>query len=378
MQPLQRRRREGAERAYGLLRPSLPRIVVHPAQRAQQEGLQPGRRRGKAGARAARRSACRARARAAAPVPAPAPAPAFPGAPGPRRTHPSRAPRQGRHQAAQALDDRLRRLLGHEVAEREQRRAQAPQADAHLVQVLRIAALRHAARVRAGLGQRGGEDRAERLARRRELAEARPAPFARRRKRLARDEPVAALGLAFELERQAERLRDPGARSAAASGVACLELELDLADRLAPLPGGDVAAGRREISARVAPSTITAAELRAKRVSNIGRRRVASRATSSPVAARISSRGNAATSSRPRGAGISHSARALRSAPAADSTFRVCSRRVPSRRKPQRHACAPQPLVRGVVVSVGHHAPPPRARGAHLARRRGARPRASG
>jgi len=42
VQPSERRCGEQAERAFGLLRPALPRAVVYPAQRPQQESLQTG------------------------------------------------------------------------------------------------------------------------------------------------------------------------------------------------------------------------------------------------------------------------------------------------------------------------------------------------
>ena len=174
--------------------------------------------------------------------------------------------------------------------------------------------------------------RAEHLDRRGDLAQRGRRHLRGARKRLARDQAVAALGLALELELERERFRDRRGVAQQRGGVAGLELELDLADRLAPLAGDDVAAIDADLGARRAVDH-DRGERRAKRVSNTVAARAARRARSRPVAARISSRGNAATSSRPRGAGISHSARALKPAPAEDSTFRVCSRRVPSRRK---------------------------------------------
>ncbi len=72
-------------------------------------------------------------------------------------------------------------------------------------------------------------------------------PFARARGQ-AGGEAVAALRLAFVGERQCKRLGEAQQRP----GVARDELELDLADRLAPPPGHDAPAVDGELGARLA------------------------------------------------------------------------------------------------------------------------------
>ena len=127
------------------------------------------------------------------------------------------APRSGIR--ARSRSAGLHRLFRHEIAEGEQRGAQPPQADPHLVQIFGVAAIRHAARVRSRLGQRRAEDRTECLARGGDLAELRTAPLARRRKSLARHQAVAALG--FARTRAQARAPWQGGRHSAAAKPRC-------------------------------------------------------------------------------------------------------------------------------------------------------------
>ena len=104
---------------------------------------------------------------------------------------------------------------------------------AHLVQILRVARLRHARRVGADLRERRAAQHGEGVARGGILGDGRVRPFCRRRRARGLAQPIAALCLARGFDAQAERLHQALCQPHQRADLPLHELQLELEDVLA-------------------------------------------------------------------------------------------------------------------------------------------------